>query len=46
MGFPFELAVRYMGSKKRTFISMGTFFAIVGVALGVAGLATAMSVTG
>ncbi len=46
MGFPLELAVRYMGSKKRSFISMGTFFAILGVALGVAGLATAMSVTG
>lgn len=46
MGFPLELAVRYMGSKKRSFISMGTFFAIFGVALGVAGLATAMSVTG
>jgi len=46
MGFPLDLAIRYMGSKKRTFISMGTFFAIVGVALGVAGLATAMSVTG
>jgi lipoprotein-releasing system permease protein len=46
MGFPLELAFRYMGSKKRSFISMGTFFAILGVALGVAGLATAMSVTG
>ena len=46
MGFPLDLAIRYMGSKKRSFISMGTFFAILGVALGVAGLATAMSVTG
>jgi lipoprotein-releasing system permease protein len=46
MGFPFELARRYMASKKQTFISMGTFFAVLGVALGVAGLATAMSVTG
>lgn len=46
MGFPFELARRYMASKKRSFISMGTFFAVLGVALGVAGLATAMSVTG
>lgn len=46
MGFPIELARRYMASKKRTFISMGTFFAVLGVALGVAGLATAMSVTG
>src|SRR5690606_6379661 len=33
-------------SKKQAFISMGTFFAVLGVALGVAGLATAMSVTG
>lgn len=46
MGFPFDLARRYMASKKQTFISMGTFFAVLGVALGVAGLATAMSVTG
>lgn len=46
MGFSVELARRYMGSKKRAFISMGTFFAVLGVALGVAGLATAMSVTG
>lgn len=46
MGFPFRLAVRYMSSKKRASVSMGTFFAIIGVALGVAGLATAMSVTG
>ncbi len=46
MGFPIELARRYMASKKRAFISMGTFFAVLGVALGVAGLATAMSVTG
>lgn len=46
MGFPFDLALRYMASKKQSFISMGTFFAVLGVALGVAGLATAMSVTG
>src|SRR6478609_6306812 len=46
MGFPLQLAVRYMGSKKRSSISLGTFFAVLGVALGVAGLATAMSVTG
>lgn len=46
MGFPLDLALRYMASKKRSFISMGTFFAIIGVALGVAGLATAVSVTG
>jgi lipoprotein-releasing system permease protein len=35
-----------MGSKKRAFISVGTVFAILGVALGVAALATVMSVTG
>jgi len=46
MGFPLQLAVRYMGSKKRSSISLGTFFAVLGVALGVAGLTTAMSVTG
>jgi lipoprotein-releasing system permease protein len=46
MGFSLELALRYMGSRRRSFISMGTFFAVLGVALGVAGLATAMSVTG
>ena len=46
MGFPLQLALRYMGSKKRSFISLGTFFAVLGVALGVAGLSTAMSVTG
>lgn len=46
MGFPLQLALRYMGSKKRSFISLGTFFAVLGVALGVAGLTTAISVTG
>lgn len=46
MGFPLQLALRYMGSKKRSFISLGTFFAVLGVALGVAGLSVAMSVTG
>ncbi len=46
MGFPLDLALRYMRSKKRASISLGTFFAIAGVALGVAGLATAISVTG
>ena len=46
MGFPLDLAVRYMRSKKRASISLGTFFAIAGVSLGVAGLATAISVTG
>jgi lipoprotein-releasing system permease protein len=46
MGYPLELALRYLGSKKRAFISVGTTFAILGVALGVAALATVMSVTG
>src|SRR5687768_5504143 len=46
MGFPLELALRYMRSKKRAFVSLGTMFAIMGVALGVAALATVMSVTG
>src|SRR5271154_5086641 len=46
MGYPLELAFRYMGSKKRAFVSLGTTFAILGVALGVAALATVMSVTG
>lgn len=46
MGFPLELALRYMRSKKRAFVSVGTLFAILGVALGVAALATVISVTG
>lgn len=46
MGFPLELALRYMRSKKRAFVSVGTIFAVAGVALGVAALATVMSVTG
>ena len=46
MGFPLDLALRYMRSKKRAFISVGTLFAILGVALGVAALATVISVTG
>jgi len=46
MGYPLEVALRYLGSKKRAFISVGTAFAILGVALGVAALATVMSVTG
>jgi lipoprotein-releasing system permease protein len=46
MGFPLDLALRYMGSKKRQFISVGTMFATLGVALGVGALATVMSVTG
>jgi lipoprotein-releasing system permease protein len=46
MGFSLALALRYLGSKKRAFISVGTMFATIGVALGVAALATVMSVTG
>lgn len=46
MEFPLELALRYMRSKKRAFVSVGTLFAILGVALGVAALATVISVTG
>ena len=46
MGFPLELALRYMQSKKRAFVSVGTMFAVLGVALGVGALATVISVTG
>jgi lipoprotein-releasing system permease protein len=46
MGFPLNLALRYMRSKKQASVSMGTLFAILGVALGVAALATVISVTG
>src|SRR5438105_10975079 len=46
MGYPLALALRYLGSKKRAFISVGTAFAILGVTLGVAALAIVMSVTG
>ncbi len=46
VSFPLELALRYLRSKKRTFVSVGTAFAVLGVALGVAALATVMSVTG
>ncbi len=46
MSFDWTLALRYLRSKKRAFISVGTLFAILGVALGVAALATVMSVTG
>src|SRR5690606_17384646 len=46
MGLPLQVALRYLGSKKRASISVGTMFAILGVALGVAALATIMSVTG
>lgn len=46
MGFPFDLALRYMRSRKRAFISVGTAFAIAGVALGTTALSTVLSVTG
>ncbi|MBW2526453.1 MAG: ABC transporter permease, partial [Deltaproteobacteria bacterium] len=46
MGYPLQFALRYLGSKKRASISVGTAFAVLGVALGVAALATIMSVTG
>jgi len=46
MGYPLALALRYLGSRKRTFISVGTAFAVLGVTLGVAALAIVMSVTG
>src|SRR6266536_561221 len=46
MGYAWTLGIRYLRSKKRDFISVGTLFAILGVALGVAALATVMSVTG
>jgi len=46
MGYPLSLAVRYMGARKRAFISVGTAFAMLGVMLGVAALSIVMSVTG
>ena len=46
MGFPLELSIRYIRSKKRAFISVGTLFAMLGVLLGVAALTTVVSVTG
>jgi lipoprotein-releasing system permease protein len=46
MAFPLTLALRYLGSKKRESISVGTAIAIAGVMLGVAALLTVMSVTG
>ncbi|MEO6420807.1 MAG: ABC transporter permease, partial [Polyangiaceae bacterium] len=46
MGYPLQLAFRYMNSRKRAFISVGTAFAMLGVTLGVAALAIVMSVTG
>jgi lipoprotein-releasing system permease protein len=47
LGYPLNLALRYLGSKRRSaFISVGTAFAMLGVTLGVAALAIVMSVTG
>jgi len=46
MEFPLKLALRYMGSKKRASVSVGTAFATLGVILGVAALSIVMSVTG
>jgi len=46
MGFALDLALRYLRSRKRGFISLSTVFAIVGVALGTAALVAVMSVTG
>jgi len=46
MGFPLTLAARYMRSKKQASISVGTAFAVLGVALGVSALVTVISVTG
>src|SRR5450432_2290523 len=46
MEFPFRLALRYLSSKKRASVSVGTMFATLGVALGVSALAIVMSVTG
>ncbi|WP_437336569.1 ABC transporter permease [Sorangium sp. So ce394] len=44
--YTIRVALQYLGSKKRAFVSVGTTFAILGVALGVAALATVISVTG
>lgn len=46
MGLSLSLALRYLASRKRAFISVSTLFAILGVALGTAALAVVMSVTG
>ncbi|MBK6694284.1 MAG: ABC transporter permease [Myxococcales bacterium] len=46
MGYPLQLALRYMASKKGAFVSLGTAFAMLGVILGVAALSIVMSVTG
>ena len=46
MEYPLKLALRYLASKKRALISVGTAFAMLGVTLGVAALSIVMSVTG
>lgn len=46
MGFSLEIALRYLRSKKRASVSVGTVFSTLGVTLGVAALAIVMSVTG
>lgn len=46
MGYPLSISLRYIGSKKRAFVLLGTIFATIGVALGVAALVIVMSVTG
>jgi lipoprotein-releasing system permease protein len=46
MGFALHLALRYLRSRRRGFISVSTLFAVIGVALGTAALVAVMSVTG
>ncbi len=46
MGFALQLALRYMRSRRRGFVSLSSIFAIVGVALGTSALVAVMSVTG
>jgi len=46
MGYSVQIALRYLGSKQRAFVSVGTAIAMLGVALGVAALSIVMSVTG
>jgi lipoprotein-releasing system permease protein len=46
VGYPVLLALRYLRSKKRSFVSLGTVLSTLGVAVGVAALLIGMSVTG
>ncbi|MFO0678622.1 MAG: ABC transporter permease [Polyangiaceae bacterium] len=46
MGYPLYFAIRYLRSKKREQVSVGTLLATIGVTLGVAALSIVMSVTG